>query len=341
MEPWIIRMCREACRRQLIAWTVLFLGGLGFALYNVRYVTNFASGPYTLQADQLAQINNAEKAPHYFVSVTGTNVIDTGVQEITTETRNGVKENSYVSAGYYAVLIGDRYLIVKQSTKPSGKVEGQLVTIPADLANQLFTGPEAADARNTCYPFYLEAEGFRTAGYWGIAIGVVFLLLFVISGGRALRRLQDINKHPVVQRLQKWGDPLGISVEAERERSSGVRYRTLGIFLTDKFVIVKRLFSFNVFRFQDLLWAYKKVTQRRVNFIPAGKTYAAILTFYGGNTTFTENEQRVNEVLAFASKQAPWAIVGYSKEVDQLFRKKQKEFCAAVEARRQELLVKK
>jgi hypothetical protein len=311
------------------------------ALYNVRYITNFASGPYALQPGQLGQISDAEKAPHYFVSVTGTNVVDTGVQEITTETRNGAKENSYVSAGYYAVLVGDRYLIVKQPTKPSGKVEGQLTTIPADLANQLFTGTEAADARKMCYPFYLEAEGFRTAGYWGIVIGGVFLLLFAIYGGRALRRLQDINQHPVVQRLQKWGDPLGISVEAERELNNVVRYRTMGIFLTDKFLIIKRWFSFNVFRFQDLLWAYKKVTQRRVNFIPAGKTYAAILTFYGGNTTFTEKEERVNDVLAFAANQAPWAIFGYSKEVDQLFRKKQKEFCAAVEARRQELLVKK
>ena len=44
-------------------------------------------------------------------------VVDTGLQEIEVEIRKGVEENRKVSCGYCALLVGDRYLMVK-SSKP-------------------------------------------------------------------------------------------------------------------------------------------------------------------------------------------------------------------------------
>jgi hypothetical protein len=74
-----------------------------------------------------------------------------------------------------------------------------------------------------------------------------------------------------------------------------------------------------------------------VNFIPTGKTFEGILIFYGGSETFSGNEQKVNEVLSFASNKAPWAVIGYSDDIKNLFNKQTTDFCQVVESRRQEL----
>ena len=331
-------MCRETSRRRVIAWALALLAGVLILVFNWRYVKNFIGGPYRLEAEDLAQITNPGTAPHYFVSVLGEKVVDTGIQEITTTTRNGVKEGSYVSAGYYALLVSDHLLIVKSKVQPPSKVEGELSSFPPDLSGQLFSGAHGREIQTRCYPFYLESDGFRYAGYWGIGIGLIFFALFFKYGRPSWVYVQDVNKHPVIRRIQQWSDPVGVSVDAERELGSKIRYKSQGVFITDKYVILKRLFAFDLLRFEDLLWAYKRVTKRSVNFIPTGKDYDAVLIFYGGSQTFRARQNLVDEVLVFASTRAPWAVLGYSKELDALFRKQTIAFCQAVEARRQGIL---
>ena len=340
MEPWIVRQCRLTCRRQVVAWTVILLAGLGFVVYNARYVNNFFRGPFQLSANDLAQIGDADKAPRYFVTVAGGKVAETGVQEFTRETEDGVEKNKYVSADYYAVLVGDRLLIVRSPRAPAGSISGELKPYSYDLSNQLFTGVDSPLDSTQCYPFYLDTQGFRTSGFWGIAVAALVIVLLFVFARPALMRLRDIETHPAVKRARQWGDPIGISVEAEREFSGQVRYKALGIVLTDNFAIQKAFFAFNIYRFHDLLWAYKKVTQRRVNFIPTGKSYSALLHFYGGNINFMAKEQSVDEVLQWAAGRAPWAIVGYTADLNKLFTKQVANFCAAIEARRRDLAAK-
>ncbi|MFZ3200350.1 MAG: DUF6709 family protein [Candidatus Acidiferrales bacterium] len=338
MDSWIAQMCRATSRRQFFAWFFILAAGIVFVAFNARYVRNFVEGPFPFQADDLAQITDANTAPHYYASVAGDQVIDTGIQEVTTTTENGAETGKYVSAGYYAFVVGNHVLIVKSAGKPGGKVAGELKPIPSDLSGQLFSDADGQQLQGETYPFYLDTEGFRYPGYWAIAIGCVFLPLFVRFGGRAWVRWQDVSKNPVMKRVsEQWGDVMGVSVDAERELSAGVVYKSGGIFLTDKYTVEKGFFRFNIFRFRDLLWAYKKVTQRRVNFIPTGKSYEAVLVFYGGSKQFSGPETKIHEVLTYASSKAPWAVIGYSKEIADAFNKHTTEFCQAIEARRRDL----
>lgn len=337
MEPWIFQMCRQACRRQLIAWGVVVAGVLAFALASGRYIRNFVQGPYPFGVQELEQIADVDSAPRYFVSLNADKVVDTGVQEITTNTTNGVETSRYVSAGYYGVVMGERYLIVKSASKPAGKVEGELDTIPMDVGEKLFAGPDGREARNRCYPFYMDATGFRETGYWSAGVCAVLLLLAFFYGWRAWGRLRDVQTHPVVRRVNAWGDAMAISAEAEQQFTHAVRYKSRSVILTDKFAIDKAFFAFQLLRFEDLLWAYKKITRRTVYFVPVGKECTAELVFYGGNLSFSGKEKLVEEVLLFAANSAPWAVLGFSDEIKKMFSKQQAAFCQAVEARRQKL----
>lgn len=73
-----------------------------------------------------------------------------------------------------------------------------------------------------------------------------------------------------------------------------------------------------------------------MNFIPTGKSYTAILACDGGTAEIKAREKTVDVILAFGAERAPWAIFGFSDELQRLFSKSTPEFCAAVERRKQE-----
>ena len=114
------------------------------------------------------------------------------------------------------------------------------------------------------------------------------------------------------------------------------RDRGPGWVVTDQYLLRSTFFSFDVLRLSDLLWAYKKVTKHSVNFIPTGKTYDAVLACYGGRATVKGAEKTVDELLGFAAQRTPWAVFGFSQELETLFAKKTADFCAAVEQRKRE-----
>jgi hypothetical protein len=265
--------------------------------------------------------------------------VDTGVKEVTSTYQNNV-ETTHVSY-YYALTVKDRILIIKSEARPGTTFTGELSALPDNLRDRVILGAQADQAQNRCLPFYLKAESavdFQTPGYIGMAFGLILIMFVLGFGLRAWLRFRDVSRHPVIQRCQKWGDIGAISSAVEREFPGAIRYNCHGHSLTDNFIVVNTFFTFNLLRFQDLLWAYRSITKRYVYFLPAGKSHAAILICYGGACTFMASEPLVLEILRFASIWAPWAIIGYSKQLDDLFRKQTNTFCQTVEARRQQVL---
>jgi hypothetical protein len=285
----------------------------------------------------LNKIGDISAAPNYFARVTGLKAIDTGIQQITIRKRSGVETNRSVSGKYYALVIENRFLIVKSSSAVHATVEGELKAMPADLESKLFNAPPMQSIRNRFYPFYLDDASFRFSGYCGIVAFLVFGFSLVWLGFPAWRHLQNPSSHPVLYRVSSWGDSIGISVEAERE-SSTPRYFKSGWdwLLTDNYLIKSKFFTFDLLRFSDLLWAYKRVTKHKVNFIPTGKTYEAVLVCHGGTATANSEENTIDLILTFAAERAPWAVFGFSKELEQLFEKNNRDFCFAVEQRRRQ-----
>jgi hypothetical protein len=311
---------------------------MAFCACNLRYIQNFLGGPFQMSEGDLLEVKDPETAPRYFVQVSGSKTVDTAIQEIETETRGGAEVSKRVSATYYALLIGDHWLLVKSESQMATTVKGSLETIPSDLHGKVFSTPEEIQLVPEFYPFYLDTTGFRYTGYWAIIVGIVYLLVLLYYVRRPLRWLQDPNTHPVLKRIQGWGEPMSVSADIERQLEFHRKFKHESFTFTDKYILEKRFFAFNVFRFEDLLWAYKQRTNRRVYFvIPAGTYYRAILVFYGGSARIPAHEKDVDATLLYAANKAPWAVTGYSDELSNLFNSQTAEFCAAIEARRQQV----
>src|SRR5206468_2968555 len=108
-------------------------------------------------------------------------------------TQDGVETSREESGAYRALVFGRRFLVVRTAGAASPVAEGKLVPWPAELESQLFDSKEMRSLRSSFYPFYLDGESFRRPGYVVIAVGIVFLLLFL----DVLWAYKKITKHSV------------------------------------------------------------------------------------------------------------------------------------------------
>jgi hypothetical protein len=336
MDTWILKMVRARCMRRVGAWAIVLAFVALLGLVQLRYIENFLTGPYVLGSAELDAIRDVSQASRYFVRVTGSKALDTGIQQITIRKRNGVETGRSVSAAYYALVIGDKFLVCKSGSGSRTTFEGELALLPFELAGRLFNTPDKLAARSRFYPYYLSDDSFRLPGYVAIAAFLVLAFFLVKQALPAWKHLRDPESHPVNKRVQGWGDPVGAAVAAEREARTPRYKGGNGWWVTDQFLIQSTFFTFDILRLTDLLWAYKKVTKHSVNFIPTGKTYDAVLVCYGGAATVQSKEATTDEILGLAAQRAPWAVLGFSKELEEHFKKNQRAFCDAVERRKQE-----
>ena len=155
MDTWVHQQLRAMYRRRVAAWCLVLGCAVLFALVQSRYIKNFASGPFDVGQAELDAIGDVSTTPYYFVRVTGSKAIETGIQQITTRKRAGVETGRSVSAAYYVLVVGDRLLVVKRAEGTPTTVQGELVAMPAELDRHLFGTPQmqarlkqlAADAR--------------------------------------------------------------------------------------------------------------------------------------------------------------------------------------------------
>lgn len=336
METWIRRACRQRSYRTFVTWILLTIGVVAINIGARDYWANFFQGPYPLT--EIESLHSPDTSRE-FVSVEGDKVVESGIREITTETKNGVKQREYASSNYYVMVIGKKLIAINSKQNPGLKANGNLKPLPSELPLMIF--PEAADAdlRNSFAPLMLDTtEDYRMSGYFALAAMALFAFLFWKFAVPAYRRVQDITLHPVVQRVERWADTVDVTMKAELEQSRSTRFKKFGsVVITDNFVIVRSLYSFDLLPFNHLLWAYKKVTTRRINLLPVAQTSSAELIFYGGSATFASRKKLVEEVLTYAASRAPWAIFGYTDELNSIYKKDPAGFISAVEKRKMQM----
>jgi hypothetical protein len=334
-STWIVRACRTRAVRALSTAAALFVVGLLLLLGQVRYFRNFFGGPYPTSPDELSAIHDPSAVPKYFLHVEGARALDLGLEEYEVRTENGRETGRTLKARFYALQTGDRFLVVKTAGEELTTVEGELRPWYGELEAHLFSSPQMRAARPRFHPYFLDTAAFRSGGYWGLGLGSVFFALLGAWSARAWTRLRTPSAHPLVARVSEWGDPVVVSAEIESEAAQP--WRTAGTFkIGDRYVLNASFYGLSVFRLSDLLWAYKKVIKKSVNFVPVGKDYQAVLCCAGGTAQVQTKEAVVDEILHHAAARAPWAIFGHTQEIANAFRKDAAGFVAAVAERRRQ-----
>jgi hypothetical protein len=334
---WIERTARQKSIGQVVLFLVVTAIVIWIYAENASYWRVFLFGPPpggAAQLDAAATATDSYKpVATPYLTVTGGKVLSTGVQEVTTY--EGFIH--HVSAGYYAMLVGDRVLIVKSGKTPETTVGGELGAMPLDLKTELF--PEGTDpvVIAQVYPLLLNTN-YRESGWVGIFWGVLAEAIFGFFAWRSWMRLTGHVDHPAVKRARAWGNLEVTSANVERDLQTAVKAKSKGWTLTQDYAVKRKLLSFDLFRLENLVWAHKKAVKRRVYYIiPAGTGYAAMLCFSDGNAEIDGKQKKVDELLTLAGERAPWAAKGYSDELQRAYGKSKDGFVAEVMKRKREM----
>jgi hypothetical protein len=336
MTTWIERTARQKSIGQVVLFLVVTAIVAWICAENSAYLKVFFKGPPPATAADLDmaehEVNGEESIATPYVTISGDKVLNTGVEEVTTY--DGIIKN--VSAGYYALEIGSRILIVKSSKTPTTTVGGELGSMPFDLKSDLFPpGTDPADEA-VFYPLLLDTN-YRESGWAGLFWALLAEALFGFFAFRSWRRLSGQVDHPAIMRAKGWGDIAVTSAEVERELETAVKTKDGPWILTQNYAVKNARLSFDLFRLENLVWAYKKAIKRRIYFfIPGGTTYVAQLNFSDGQADVAGKQKKVDELLVLASERAPWAVKGYTDDLAKFWKSSRSSFVVEVMKRKSE-----
>jgi hypothetical protein len=321
----------------------LFLIGLGLIVavgsYGVsesRYFYNFFKGPAEMNAEAIATVMSPETLKRYFVSVKGDDSIDSGVQNVEKQvSQTGVVESETVKAGYSILTIGKRLLIVKRPPKDNGKeYAGALVDLPADVRSEIIT-PLLSDyphAEQVFLPTMLDATGFRDEGYTAAAICTPLILFALWIIWKVRMRIENPLRHPILKSLSRYGSLADSARQIEAETNNTSLRK---IVLSRSWILRPSVFALAACHVPDIVWAYEKVTKHSVNFIPTGKSYAAVIVDkYGRSLELAASKREADEFLETLCVAVPWAVFGFTDELQRIAEADWNGFVAAVNGRR-------
>ena len=335
MNTWL----EQTARRKSLASLVLFglaLGVLGLAYWADAGYWRALMHPSTLTAAELdAQSVRvaAYRRPSVSVaSVSGPVLGNFGLKEA---------EESYlvrtkVVKPYWAMQVGSGILVVKSPVRPGAAVTGRLREIPNDLAADLFPKDMPSDERAKFYPLMLDTDDLGTAETY-LVYTLLVLGVFGTIAWIGWRRLSGKSVHPAVKRASGWGELHEVSARMAQEYQHATRLKMKRWRLTDNFLIQNSLFHFEVFRLDDLIWAYPAVvTTRYGGVIPMGKSHSAAMHFLDGETKAGGKKKIVEQMLHAVQVRAPWALIGYSDKLNNVWKSERQTFIDEVLKRKKE-----
>lgn len=166
----------------------------------------------------------------------------------------------------------------------------------------------------------------------------IVALLLVYSVYKYNSNRSNVYTKSLIKSLSIYGNPYAVIENINKEYR--VRNNNIGgIIFTDNWIIEKDKYSISIINKAQLVWVYKKQlkTNYSINFIPVGSStkYSAIYCYYeqdrNGIFTITSREiesngEEVYRILDYLIRYAPWAIYGYSEELDTMLSRNISEY---------------
>ncbi|MGC2745390.1 MAG: DUF6709 family protein [Candidatus Angelobacter sp.] len=340
MALWVENEARRANRNLLLVnggmLAVLILIGAA----NYRYCANFVLGSQSISNAELAGISSPEQRWRNFVSVSGTKSANTGYRDVVNHMDGGRVTSTEIKDEYIFLQVEEKVLLVKAPpNKEKLEYSGELVATTDQVKEDLLRplAAENADLAGAVLPFTLNAADYRSNGYTMLMIGLPVLALALWNCLKAMRRISEIQLSPVWKNLAVYGnaEQLSQQIEAEMQPAMIRKYGKLQI--AQQWMVRRKFFSTWASPVADMVWIYKKVTKHSVNFIPTGKTYSVVLV--GRHRQRIEEqmkEKAVNEMVADLTARVPWALFGFTQDLENAWRKDPADVIAAVDSRYQQ-----
>jgi Family of unknown function (DUF6709) len=334
----VLKAVHRSNRLMLIAAMIGIIAIASVSYVARNQIVSFFTGPRELATQELVQMKDADEVARPWVTVKGSSVFDTGWQNYT-EHDSGSKT---INSAYAGLAVGKRYVLVEipheidEKTLPE-TFSGGLKNIPSEVSDQVMADirQQNPSLAKQFLPIMLDTGDFRNEiifpGGIFLVAGIVITLALLYMG---LRRTINPLRHPFMKALSRYGDPKQLSETITYEMNNNHAQVGKNIHITPHWLVFTSG-GFKAARLADVAWAYQKVVQHRTYGINTRKTYEAnVWDQQGKLITFMGSQKDVIAALQAVGQAASWAVIGYSGELDQQWRKDRAGFVAAVRQRR-------
>jgi hypothetical protein len=322
---------------------LFLLGILLLAGSQYRYFRNCFLGPQKITDQELIKLKSASEIDRDYITFTSSKAVDTGFSQVSVSKRSKTE----TTTGKYALAkVGDEKAILVE-TKPennlnnpifTGSITGISTDIQAQVIDKILT--EAPDLKERILPVMIDTGDYNAAAYF---------LLPALLGGlgycgwkifSAQSKIQNPRQHSLYKSLGD-ADNADIKVNSiDREFRNTYNLEAMAentTYTTPSWFMYASRYNLQLTELDKLMWIYAKVTQHSVNFIPTGKSHEIVLHDRSGQIQIVKLPERlISSSIETILNNAPWAVVGYTDEIVELWNKHREDFYAAVEERKKE-----
>jgi hypothetical protein len=173
------------------------------------------------------------------------------------------------------------------------------------------------------YSFILDVDDDFFLSFLGLGLFVLVCGVGVIfKSVPVIRHWLKPESHPTIERIRQRGDDLKRTSTRVQEELQSPIVKTWRWTATQTYLVKSTVFSFDVSRFDELVWGCKQAVKRRDWILPFGALYEARLAFPSHSLFLPARERQVDAVLAHAVNVTPWAMHGPARQVQLLYDQK-------------------
>ncbi len=337
LEGFLTQTIRRRARNEFIIGVVILIGVIAAVVIFRRYLVNFVRGAQPYTPSQVAAIQNPEEGLTYWVTTTGAAAYETGWELISRSSRSGTER---VDGHYIALDMGGQLLLVYVNGKAPDPLPttytGTSETIPANVQSEVMESIFRDDPtlRQAFLPFMMNTRDFRGSGILGLILGGIMGAVGIVSIVRGITHSATPFAHSAMKSLQRFGIPEQVAPSVDAEM--GAPHTTIGgTHITPHWVVVNTNGTLQITKLSDIVWVYLTVTQHRTNGIPTGKSYEGVVfDKHKVRIALKGNKEQIEAALMAVGKGASYAIFGYNKAIEEIWKRRPEALIAEV-ARRQ------
>ncbi len=153
---------------------------------------------------------------------------------------------------------------------------------------------------------------------------------------RSLNWQSNPQAHPALQ-WAELGAPFQVADHIDREIGNKEQHIRIGPALfTPSWLLRYGAWGVETVLLANVVWVYKKVTTNKTYGITTSKTYELQIFAQNGKGLLVQNvkEAQVDEILRLMEVRTPWALIGFSPELEKAWKSNRAEVLQAVAKRR-------
>lgn len=329
---------KQAWKKQylILAFVMLFIA-LIFTLVSLDSITSVFATPEFKTYDELLVASELDSKGYF-----QTNVVYEDIYYFDTAYFD---ENDNVERYYAALIDADGNFTLAEIPAEIAEDEsitnfvGHFVELPSDLYDYIseelveigFTETEAISAM----PLNVyQVTNDKTEGYIFLAIIFVFVIVAIYF---IFKMIQASNGSLLSKRLSKMGDVDRYILDLERTPVSST-HPNLAISGSHFILLSGKQIKFISIR--NVVWAYEFVKKKKAYFlVTVSKQHHLVIVDHDTKHFSPMKKDEVQQSLLLINKTLPGAIIGYSKEIDKMYKNSKEAFINSVSTQKESINV--